>query len=221
MNLLDSHPHAAHSTGRAPRSCPRIWFVLAYGMLRVRRCSRQRSATWTTSPCWTLTLCASRSMCTRPPLLRLQPECLELPPWTLLTVPYACGVGVCFGETLAFRLIRARNKGLEILCELVSRQSIGLLSAVSRGGEYCSTLWPMSGAFIEFAWFVQVPRSKICIRHCAGTTFAAGEVVTPALIDIVTAESYYSPHVRHARTLLLLECNLRGGAWGIYFKLFA
>ena len=53
--------------------------------------------------------------------------------------------------------------------------------------------------------------------HCAGTTFAAGEVVTPALIDIVTAESYYSPHVRHACTLLLLQCNLRGGAWGIIY----
>ncbi len=110
------------------------------------------------------------------------------------------GVDTCLCN--AFRLIRARNKGLEILCELVSRQSIGLLSAISRGGEYCSTLWPLSGAFIEFACFVQVTLLNNTIRYSmndTGTTFAAGEVVTPALIDIVTAESYYSPHVRHAR----------------------
>ena len=46
-------------------------------------------------------------------------------------MPVAAGSGLC-------RLIRARCKTLEIVCELVSKQAIGLLSPVTIGGEYCS-----------------------------------------------------------------------------------
>jgi hypothetical protein len=39
------------------------------------------------------------------------------------------------------RLIKSRNKGLEVICELVSKRAVGLLSsdAMTRGGEYSST----------------------------------------------------------------------------------
>jgi hypothetical protein len=128
-------------------------------------------------------------------------------------------------------LIKARNSGLEITCELVSRPSIGFLTAVSPGQEYGSKTACTLGLPQGFPRCVACVSSHVralvttrnhrvdaghfcslrvlCFVWVAGEVFASGQVTSPALLDIVTAESYYSPHVRplciarHAQAPLL------------------
>ena len=82
------------------------------------------------------------------------------------------------------RLVKTQNPRIEVVCELVSKASIGYLSASSDGNEYMSP------------------------------AFASGHVFTPALLDNLMAQSYYSPHVRCRHDLgrkLSEHCYSRGG----------
>jgi hypothetical protein len=63
--------------------------------------------------------------------------------------------------------MKAKNPTLEIVCELMSKSSIGYLS-YHACDEYLTPV------------------------------FASGHVYTPALMDILLCQSYYSPHVRAA-----------------------
>ena len=57
---------------------------------------------------------------------------------------------------------------------------------------FCTSRAPSTGGHGSF-----VHRTSFCgsAFPLTGSIFASGQVTTPALVDIVTAESYYSPHV--------------------------
>ena len=64
------------------------------------------------------------------------------------------------------RLIKTESPSIEIVCELISKASIGYVSTSLDGNEY------MSPAFVS------------------------GQVFTPAILDNLMAQAYFSPHVR-------------------------
>ncbi len=65
-------------------------------------------------------------------------------------------------------LVKTQSPKIEVVCELIAKESIGYLSTSTDGNEYMSP------------------------------AFASGHVFTPAMLDCLMAQSYYSPHVRSA-----------------------
>ncbi len=64
-------------------------------------------------------------------------------------------------------MIRSINVTVEVVCELIAKESIGYVSTSQRGDEFLSP------------------------------AFASGHIYTTTLLDTLMAQSYFAPHVRY------------------------